>query len=69
MLIECKLYDLRRPVGLPMVDRLMGAVSREGADAGWVVTNSRFTNPVWTKWEVRVGRDLSLVDRGEKTAT
>lgn len=65
LLVECKLFDLRRSVGLPMVDRLMGVVSREGATGGIVVTNSRFTKSAWHRWEHRVGRDLELVDRAE----
>jgi HJR/Mrr/RecB family endonuclease len=65
LLIECKLFDLRRSVGLPMIDRVMGAVSRQGATGGIVVTNSRFTQSAWRRWEHRIGRDLHLVDRME----
>jgi Restriction endonuclease len=65
LMVECKLYDLIRPVGLAMVDRLMGVVSREYADRGLLVTNSRFSSVAWQRWESRVGRDLALVDREE----
>jgi len=65
VLVECKLYDLHRPVGIAMVDRLMGVRSRENATAGLLVTNSRYSLDAWRAWESRIGRDLKLVDRGE----
>jgi len=65
MIVETKLYALERPVGLPMVDRLMGVRDREHAHQAVLVTNSRITTIAWTLWEDRVGRDLRLVDREE----
>jgi hypothetical protein len=65
LVVECKLYDLRRPVGIAMVDRLMGVLSREHASAGLLVTNSRFSVDAWRAWESRIGRDLELLDRSE----
>lgn len=65
ILVETKLYSLDRAVGLPMVDRLMGVRDRERADRAVLVTNSRFSGVVWTLWEERVGRDLTLIDREE----
>lgn len=65
IVVETKLYSFGRPVGLPMVDRLMGVRDRERADRAVLVTNSRITGVVWTLWEDRVGRDLTLVDREE----
>lgn len=65
MIVEAKLFGEGRPVGLPMVDRLMGAASRAGAHRAVLVTNSRFTSPAWAAWESRVGRDLDLIDREE----
>ncbi len=65
MLVETKLYSLDHPVGLPIVDRLMGVRDREHADRAVLVTNSKITGTVWKLWEDRVGRDLTLVDREE----
>ena len=65
MVVETKLYDIRRSVGLATVDRLVGAASRDEAQIALVVTNSNFSGDVWKRWEHRVGRDLSLVDREE----
>lgn len=65
MIVECKLYDLSRPVGVPMVDRLMGVALREHANMAMLVTNSRFTGVAWVKWQSNIGRNLRLVDRHE----
>jgi hypothetical protein len=65
MVVETKLYSLDRPVGLPIIDRLMGVRDRVRADRAILVTNSRITNVAWTLWEDRVGRELKLVDREE----
>lgn len=65
IVVEVKLYDLRRPVGLPMVDRLMGVSMRTGARQAVLVTNSRFSRDAWKLWEERVRRDLVLIDREE----
>jgi len=63
LIVETKLYDLRRAVGLPMVDRLMGAAARTRAHQVVLVTNSRFSRDAWKLWEERVNRDLMLIDR------
>lgn len=63
--VEVKLYDLKRSVGICTVDRLVGVASREKADRAVVVTNSRFTQPAWSSWQHRVDRDLNLIDREE----
>lgn len=63
MIVEAKLYNISRAVGLPMVDRLLGVASRVNPNKAVLVTNSRFTNEVWKQWESRVGRDLELIDR------
>ena len=65
LVVECKLYDLRYPVGIAMVDRLMGVQSRKQANAALLVTNSRFSADAWHAWNSRVSRDLRFVDRGE----
>lgn len=65
MVVETKLYSLETPVGLPMVDRLMGVRDRERADQAVLVTNARITAVAWALWEDRVGRDLKLIDREE----
>jgi HJR/Mrr/RecB family endonuclease len=65
ILVECKLHRLDRPVGVPMVDRLIGVGHREIANYHVLVTNSRFSQQVWKVWEHRVLRDLKLVDREE----
>lgn len=65
MLVETKLYDLRHSIGLPIIDRLMGVRDGEHADRAVLVTNSRFSNTIWKRWEERVGRELTLIDREE----
>lgn len=42
-LVECKKYNLERPVGVSMVRALYGTVSAENATSGLLVTTSRFT--------------------------
>lgn len=42
-LVECKKWSPRRPVGVDVVRALFGAVGLEGANAGVIVTTSRFT--------------------------
>lgn len=65
MLVETKLYNLRHSIGLPIIDRLMGVRDGENADRAVIVTNSRFSRTIWKRWEERVGRDLTLIDREE----
>jgi HJR/Mrr/RecB family endonuclease len=65
VVIETKLYRFGRKVGLATVDRLAGAALRDGADVALAVTNSHFSGDVWKRWQHRVNRELSLVDREE----
>jgi len=65
MVIECKLYGVGNAVGCPMVDRIVGVARREHADAAMIITNSRFTNVAWERWQEATKRDLTLVDREE----
>ena len=63
MVIECKLYNPKKSVGCPIVDRIMGVSRREHADVAMVVTKSRFTDVAWHRWQQAVTRELSLIDR------
>jgi hypothetical protein len=62
LIVECKLFGLGHPVGVAMVDRLVGVSVRERSSA-MLVTNSRFTRTAWKTWQRQGKRDLSLVDR------
>ena len=65
LIVECKLFALRRPVGIGMIDRLMGVLLREESARAMLVTNSRFSRDAWRAWQSRVHRDLHMVDREE----
>jgi HJR/Mrr/RecB family endonuclease len=43
-LVECKRYDPERPVGVAHLRALYGVVESDGANAGLLVTTSRFTS-------------------------
>ena len=47
-LVECKRFRPDRPVGIAIVQRLYGVVQQERANAGLVVTTSRFSNGALT---------------------
>lgn len=44
-LVQCKRWSAAHPVGLDVVQRLYGRVASDNANAGIVVTTSRFTKP------------------------
>ncbi len=42
-LVECKRYKRESPVGRPLIQQFLGAITEEKADGGYFVTTSRFT--------------------------
>lgn len=59
--VECKRYAPHRSVGINVVQRLYGVVQAERANAGVVVTTSRFSRNA-KSFQGRVGYSLSLRD-------
>ena len=57
VLVQCKRWD--KPIGVPVVRELLGAVTTEGATGGVLVTSSTFTEParVFAR-----ANDIELVD-------
>ncbi len=57
VLVQCKRWD--KPIGVPVVRELLGAVTAEGATRGVLVASSKFTDPART---FARENDIELVD-------
>jgi restriction system protein len=62
--VECKQYAPNRPVGIGLVNALVGVVERGRATAGLMITTSRFTSPARAV-EKQLSARLSLKDYGD----
>jgi len=62
--VECKLYAADRPVGIELVNALVGVVERGKATAGLLMTTSRFTSGAKAV-EKELSARLSLKDYGD----
>lgn len=61
--VECKQYAADRPVGIGLVNALVGVVERGKATAGLLMTTSRFTSGARAV-ERELSARLSLKDYG-----
>jgi hypothetical protein len=63
-LVECKRYEMGKPVGVGLVRALYGVVTKEAATSGLLVTTSRFTKSALA-YATDIEYRLSLKDFGD----
>ena len=63
IIVQCKRYALENPVGRPDVQKFKGVIEEHGADRGYLVTTSRFTDGATES--AAKNEKLILIDGGE----